>query len=130
MTPDSLKPRKRTVLFVDDEPAVADGLKRIMRSVADRWEVLTCASAQEALTLLATTPVDVVVSDLRMPDMGGIEFLGNVQRRHPLTARVVLSGSASAPAEVEAARRVAQIRLTKPCGREQLLAALETACAP
>ena len=117
----------KTVLFVDDEPAISDGLRRILRPFSDRWRVITCNRAEEALAILGTTPVDVVVSDLRMPEMDGVTLLKLVRERHPLVARIVLSGSASSPAEAMAAAEVAHVRLDKPCSRDQLVAALQSA---
>jgi len=71
----------RKVLFVDDEPHVTDSLKRSLRK--EPYEVLSADSASEALKVLAREPVDVVVSDEKMPGMQGSEFLGRVCKLYP-----------------------------------------------
>ena len=81
---------RSTVLFVDDEPMLLAGLKEALRRCP--FGILTATSAADALKLLATHAVDVVVSDERMPNMPGSEFLGIVRQRHPQTIRIVLTG--------------------------------------
>jgi YesN/AraC family two-component response regulator len=116
----------RTVLFVDDEPAVSDGLRRLMRPQAARWRVLTAGGGEEALAVLARERVDVLVTDLRMPGMDGVALLERVRAAHPGIARIVLSGSNSDPKEAAAAH-LAQRRLDKPCSRDDLIRALDEA---
>ncbi|MEZ4289222.1 MAG: response regulator [Myxococcota bacterium] len=69
------------ILFVDDEPSVVKNLSLLLRN--EPWEVLTATSGAEALSLLREKPCDVVVSDERMPEMSGAEFLSHVYRDFP-----------------------------------------------
>lgn len=81
---------RRTLLLVDDETSILSALKRALRS--DGYEILTAGSAQEGLNLLASHPVQVIVSDQRMPEMTGTDFLSRVRDLYPNTVRLVLSG--------------------------------------
>ena len=81
------------VMLVDDEPRVLQALNRVLRhSMPKDWELTTASSGSEALAKLGGAPVDVVVSDLRMPEMDGTVLLGEIRARWPDTVRVVLSG--------------------------------------
>jgi two-component system, probable response regulator PhcQ len=83
-------PDRISVLFVDDEPAL---LRAIERSVQDPLlEVLVAGGAKEALAILAARRVDVLVSDLDMPQMNGLELVKVVRREHPQTLRMILTG--------------------------------------
>lgn len=88
------------ILFVDDEPQI---LKSIRRHFLDEpYEVLTASSAKEGLKMLEDTPAEVVVSDYRMPEMNGGEFLKRVSEQWPETSRLVLSGHADLSAVITA----------------------------
>ena len=80
----------RTVLLVDDEPNILKALKRLLRK--DGYTILLADGGLEALQVLVDNPVNVIVSDHRMPVMTGIEFLAKVKQRHPDITRIVLSG--------------------------------------
>lgn len=116
------------LLFVDDEPTVLRGLKRLLHARASEWQVRFSSSGEEALRYLEEQEFDVLVTDMRMPGMDGAKLLEVVQERHPGVARVVLSGHA----ELEAALRalpVAHQFLSKPCPAAQLRGVLERAAA-
>ncbi|MBV8466946.1 MAG: EAL domain-containing protein, partial [Burkholderiales bacterium] len=81
-----------TLLLVDDESNVLSALKRTLRN--DRYKVLTASGGQEALEVLALNPVQVIMSDQRMPGMSGTEFLSVARQLYPGTVRMVLSGYA------------------------------------
>jgi len=81
---------KRTLLIVDDEPNVLLALSRILSE--EGYRILTAASAYEGLELLARNDIQVVLSDQRMPQMSGAEFMGRVKVLHPDTVRIILSG--------------------------------------
>jgi HD-like signal output (HDOD) protein len=125
MTTDG-SPRTR-ILFVDDEPMFLDSLKAVLRKQRRMWDMSFAGSAQAALELLAVTPVDVVVSDMRMPHMDGAEFLRRVQELDPGAARLVLSGHAD-PDMLERAAPVAQQYLAKPCSADRLQDVLARVC--
>lgn len=103
-----------TVLFVDDEPAVADAVRRVLRGEPHR--LLSATSGQEGLEVLAREQVDIVVSDERMPEMTGSEFLTSVRTLYPDTIRIMLTGQASLDAAIKAINDGEIFRfLTKPC---------------
>lgn len=81
---------EKTILLVDDEPNVLSSLRRVLRR--EGWNLLTAGSGREGLDLLDRQPVDVVVSDIRMPEMDGVAFLEQVKERHPGAARIILTG--------------------------------------
>jgi response regulator RpfG family c-di-GMP phosphodiesterase len=89
-----------TVLCVDDEPSILSALKRVLRS--EDCKVLLAGGGLEALALLEEHPVDVVVSDMRMPGMDGAELLAQVRARWPGTSRILLTGYADMKATIAA----------------------------
>jgi CheY-like chemotaxis protein len=112
------------VLFVDDEPRILDGLRRSLRGKRGEWDMSFVTSGAEALDLLSESPHDVVVSDLRMPEMDGAELLTHISERHPEVARVVLSGHTEPEAAIRAA--VAGHRfLNKPSDAESVTAVID-----
>lgn len=89
------------ILCVDDEANVLKSLERIFMD--DEYEILTALSGQEGMALLeASQPVHVVISDYRMPEMNGVDFLSMVCSQWPDTVRIVLSGYADTAAVVSA----------------------------
>jgi CheY-like chemotaxis protein len=88
------------ILIVDDEEAI---LETMEYTFADDYDVLKAASAPEALAMLdASGPVAAVITDQRMPEMTGVEFLAHVYERHPNTTRIILTGYADGDAMVRA----------------------------
>jgi two-component system response regulator HupR/HoxA len=81
---------KRTVLFVDDEEGVLSALRRGL--VDEPYHTLFARSGREALEILARSPVHVIVTDMRMPEMGGLDLLRTVKKEYPHVVRMVLSG--------------------------------------
>ncbi len=105
---------KKTVLFVDDELNVLEGLRTRLHRQRSKWEMVFVQSGREALERLAQGDVDVLVTDMRMPEMDGVTLLKRAQEEYPRVVRIVLSGHA----ELEAALRaihVAHQFLSKPC---------------
>ncbi|MDH7599583.1 MAG: response regulator [Sedimentisphaerales bacterium] len=81
---------KRTILFVDDEEKV---LKSLQRGLIDEpYECLFATSGKEALEILENHEVHVICTDMRMPEMNGLELLKIVKQRYPHIVRLVLSG--------------------------------------
>ncbi|MEZ5246251.1 MAG: HDOD domain-containing protein [Acidimicrobiales bacterium] len=115
-----------TVLFVDDEPGVLDGIRLALRQARKSYHFLWAGSVEEALEILDAHHVDVVVTDMRMPGANGADLLVTIRREHPHVVRFVLSGEAE-PQLVMRSMLEAHRWLTKPCPREQLLAALADA---
>ncbi|MFH1672574.1 MAG: response regulator [Pseudomonadota bacterium] len=79
-----------TILFVDDEANILQTLKRLFRR--EPYKILTASSGQEGLKILAETPVDLLISDHRMPEMSGVEFMAEVKERFPNIMRIILTG--------------------------------------
>ena len=111
------------ILFVDDEPAVLDGLRNLLRKERHVWDMVFAVGADDALAHLDKGPFDVVVTDMRMPKIDGAELLARVKERHPKTTRVILSGHAGRDALARAAE-VADCCLAKPCDSAVLRATL------
>ncbi|MBD8634133.1 EAL domain-containing protein [Oxalobacteraceae sp. CFBP 8755] len=111
--------RQPTLLLVDDEPNILAALKRQLRGTGLR--ILTAPGGREGLALLAQEPVDVIVSDQRMPGMTGVEFLRAVKTSHPDTVRIVLSGFTELQSVTDAVNEGAIYKfLTKPWDDAQL----------
>jgi diguanylate cyclase (GGDEF)-like protein/PAS domain S-box-containing protein len=107
------------VLFVDDESNILASLKRTLRR--EGYEILTASSASEGFALLAKNPIQVVVSDQRMPEMNGTEFLARVKTLYPETVRMVLSGYSEISAVTDSINKGAVYRfMLKPWDDEQL----------
>ena len=125
---------KRRVMFVDDEPNVLHALKALLRPLRHEWEMVFVEGGEEALAAMASAGFDVVVSDMRMPQMDGAELLKRVSELSPRTGRLVLSGYAD-EASMARAAQVAHRCLDKPCELELLREAIDTVlkareCAP
>ena len=116
------------LLFVDDEPHVVQGLSRMMRKVRDQWEVRTALSGAEALAIMAEWPADVVVSDMRMPHMNGVELLNRIAVEYSDAVRLILSGHTDREVIMQSAI-VAHQFLAKPCNAATLLETLRRAAS-
>lgn len=115
------------VVFVDDEPAVLAGVRRMLHSMRDQWRMTFVASGPAAIQAMTADPADIVISDMRMPVMDGAELLTVVQRRWPGAVRMILSGYAEQGAALRSIA-VAHRFLNKPCDREQLVDTVRDAC--
>lgn len=91
---------RHAVLFVDDEPPMLMALARAFR--LEEFDAITAESADEALEVLESRSVSVVISDYRMPGTNGVELLEMVNIRYPKIIRILLTGAASAEPVVKA----------------------------
>jgi len=82
-----------TILCVDDEENILSSLERVFLEEGD-YEIITANSGEEGLKILKERPVDLIISDQRMPGMNGTEFLRKARKLYPDTIRIVLSGFA------------------------------------
>ena len=89
-----------TLLLVDDESGVLSALRRLFRGQG--YTVLLASSGAEGLQILAQQPVDLVLSDMRMPEMDGAQFLAEVRQRHPQAVRLLARYLESTPADLDA----------------------------
>ena len=113
--------QRSLVLFVDDEANILTSLKRTLRR--EGYEILTAESAAEGFSLLARNKVHVIVSDQRMPEMNGTEFLSRVKSLYPETVRMVLSGYSEISAVTDSINKGAVYRfMLKPWDDEKLKA--------
>lgn len=117
----------KRILFVDDEPRVLEGLRNLLRRYRRQWEMTFASGGPAALELLKTQSFDVIVSDMRMPEINGAALLSWVQREHPRTVRIVLSGHTELQAALQALP-VAHQFLSKPCDAAELESVIERAC--
>lgn len=108
------------LLFVDDEPNLLAGLRRMLRSERNQWEMEFAEGGEEALSKLQQQPVDIVISDMRMPRMDGAELLNQVQQRQPATARICLSGFSDGALIMRGLGSIHQY-LNKPCDSSHLI---------
>lgn len=110
---------RQNLLVVDDEAGICNALTRLLRR--DGYHIITANSGTEALDLLALHPVQVILSDQRMPGMSGTELLDKVKSLYPDTVRIVLSGYTDLKVVTDAVNRGAVFRfLTKPWDDAQL----------
>ncbi len=117
---------ERVLLLLDDEENIITSLKRLFRR--DGYRVLSANSAAAAFELLATNKVGVIMSDQRMPNMTGTEFLHRVKELYPDTIRIVLSGYTELQSVIESINEGSIYRfLTKPWDDDQLRAAIREA---
>ena len=125
-TPLAKEDMKR-ILFVDDEPHILEGLKRMLRPQRQHWEMAFAPSGEAALKLLDEQPFDVIVSDMRMPEMDGAALLTQVRDRFPGVVRMVLSGHTSLESALRAVP-IAHQFLLKPCDPNVLRVTVDRAC--
>lgn len=118
----------RSILLVDDEPRILDGFRRTLRR---QFEVTTASSGAAGIAEIESKgPFAVVVSDYRMPEMNGVQFLTRVADLAPDTVRMMLTGQADMAATISAINDGRVFRfLTKPCSAETLGTALDDGVA-
>jgi DNA-binding NtrC family response regulator len=108
-----------TVLLVDDEANVLRSLERTLRN--EEYAILTADSAVEALDILETASVDLIISDLGMPGMNGFELLKTVKEKYPAVARIILTGQSDTPTVLRAINEGEVYRFfTKPWDNEEI----------
>ncbi len=108
-----------TILCVDDEANILSALRRLLRPSG--WRILTAESGAAGLEILAKEPVDLVISDMRMPEMDGARFLEQVRERWPQSMRLLLTGYADMTSTVNAINRGQIYRyISKPWNDSEL----------
>lgn len=116
----------KRILFVDDEPNILSALRRVLRSKRTVWKAEFANSGKEGLDLLDANPFDLVVSDMKMPEMDGAEFLGHVSAQHPSSIRIALSGHSEKEKILKCIGPTHQF-LSKPCEHQLLIETIENA---
>jgi two-component system NtrC family response regulator len=117
--------KKKRLLLVDDDQS----LRRVLQVQLeqDGYAVTSAASAVETLSLLAVRPYDLVIADLKMPGMSGLELLKTIRSKHPETIVVILTAFGTVETAVEAMKAGAYHYLTKPVHPEELALTLDRA---
>jgi len=117
--------RPETMLVVDDAPVALRVIKRNLLSHG--YQVLTATSVADAVAILEATPVDLVITDLKMPKVGGLDLVRHVHANFEDTAVIMITGYASIETAVRALREGAENYLPKPFTDEELLTAVRGA---
>lgn len=118
---------KPTILIVDDEEEILHSLRGLLRM---EFEVYTANNGSEALQILKEQPIEIVLSDQRMPELAGVELLSQARGERPSAVRVLFSGYTDVKAVIDAINKGQIFRyLTKPWNPDELLAVLREASA-
>jgi HD-like signal output (HDOD) protein/CheY-like chemotaxis protein len=118
----------KSILFVDDDEKVLNGLRRLLMPFDGTWQTEFACGAEEGLRILSEGARDVIVADLRMPGISGVELLEQVSKLYPQMVRIILSGTLEEDLRSQATL-VAHQYLSKPCDPEVLKAILNRAFA-
>jgi len=117
---------EQTVLFVDDEKSILSSLVRLFRN--EEFEIFTATSGAEGIEIVEEKDVSLVISDHRMPEMTGVEFLSRVKDISPDSIRIMLTGYADLEASIAAINKGEVYRfITKPWNDEELLITVKQA---
>ncbi len=119
---------KPNILFIDDEANILSSIRRMLRKQATKWNLDFANSGQEGIDMATTQDFHVVVTDMRMPEMDGLETLRKLQEVSPDTVRIMLTGNADQKTAIDAINQGEIFRFfTKPCNLKTLNAGLESA---
>jgi len=110
---------KKAILLVDDEPAILVSVGWALKKC--NFEVATASSGREAVELLRSKVFDLVITDLKMPGMGGLEVLQQVKEMHPQTSVFMLTGYGDMSTAIQSLQSGADDYLLKPCDLDELL---------
>jgi DNA-binding NtrC family response regulator len=125
--PQPAPPPRTRVLFVDDDERVLNALRALFR---EHFEVVTAESAGSAIELLKANPVQIVVSDQRMPGMTGVELLREIRKSAPRTVRILLTGYSDLAAMVGSINEGEVFRFVKkPWDNDEIQEVLKEAAA-
>jgi len=117
--------KKGRILVVDDDPSVVSALRKLLTD--DGYEVDSAGDGAAALTCVAERAPDLVVSDVKMPNMDGLAFMTELRKRHPAIPVIVTTGAAQLSMAVTAMRAGAEDYLAKPIDVDALTIAIERA---
>lgn len=122
-----MQEKKINILFIDDEENNLISFKAVFRL---KYHVVTAINAADALQILETEPVEIIITDQRMPSMTGSEFLEKVLEKYPDPMRILLTGYSDISAVIEAVNKGKVFHyLTKPWNEEELDSTIQKAFA-
>ena len=104
----------KKVLIVDDEETLTWGMAKSLSKDKDKYEVLIANNGREAINLLNENEIDLVISDIRMPDINGLDLLVNIKKEHPQTKVIIMTAYGSSDVQKEANRRGSLYYIEKP----------------
>lgn len=111
--------KKQNILIIDDDPNIRKTLSDILRGKG--YKPLAAKDGAEGLALLAKKAINLVLIDLGLPDMPGLEILTSINSRHPSVQAIILTGQASLDSAIEATNKGAFSYLQKPYDMDQLM---------
>lgn len=117
----------RRILFVDDDANVLAGLRNVLRPQRREWDMVFALGPEEALRKVESEAFDVVISDMRMPEMDGATLLTEIKRLQPKTVRMILTGQTEQESVLKSVF-IAHMFLAKPCEPALLKRVVERAC--
>lgn len=116
---------EKTILYIDDEEKNLSSFKAVFRK---EYKVYVASSAQEGIEIMETHPINLVITDQRMPNMTGVEFLERIVDRYPDVTRIILTGYSDVEAIIQAINKGQVYRyITKPWRREELKETIDNA---
>ncbi|MBI2189174.1 MAG: response regulator [Acidobacteria bacterium] len=122
----AVPPDTHRILIVDDEPAIVALLRRIL--APENVDILTAHSGAEALALARRLPLDLVILDVKLPDLSGVEVLRRIRRRDAVVPVIIITSYGS-PETVRAAMTLGAVDyLTKPFDSDEIRRAVRAAC--
>ena len=104
----------KKVLIVDDEETLTWSMAKSLSKDKDKYEVMIANNGREALGLLKKSQIDLVISDIRMPDINGLDLLVRIKMEHPQTKVIIMTAYGSSDVQKEANRRGSLFYIEKP----------------
>lgn len=114
---------KMNILFVDDEPNIINGLKRMLHTLRNEWNMYFVESGAAALEVIKNQMINIIVTDMKMPQMDGAQLLSIVKEKYPGIIRIILSGYSEKEFIMKTTSSAHQF-LAKPCKVETLTATI------
>ncbi len=112
-----------SVLFVDDDKNILEGLKRKLYSKRSEWELAFKEGGLNAIEYMKTHPVDIIITDMRMPGVSGLDLLNHVNKVYPETIRIILSGHAEKTVVLQSIGLAHQY-FSKPANTDDIIEAI------
>ncbi len=117
----------KNILFVDDDPNIRQELEKMLRPMRNGWNMEFVISGKEALNVLSKSKFDVIVSDMYMPEMDGVELLSSVMEQYPEIVRIICSGESDKEKILGSVKCTHQF-LTKPYDLNTIKYSIERTC--